>query len=42
MVSKDDIMAKVWPGRIVEENNSRSTISALRKALDDGQSKVMS
>jgi TolB-like protein len=39
MVSKDDIMAKVWPGRIVEENNLQVHISALRKALDDGQSK---
>jgi TolB-like protein len=39
MVSKDDIMAKVWPGRVVEENNLQAHISALRKALDDGQGK---
>jgi TolB-like protein len=36
VVSKDDIMAKVWPGRVVEENNLQVHISALRKALDDG------
>jgi TolB-like protein len=36
VVSKDDIMARVWPGRIVEENNLQAQISALRKALDDG------
>src|SRR5712691_5872879 len=34
-VSKDEIMAKVWPGLVVEENNIQVHISALRKALDE-------
>jgi TolB-like protein len=36
VVSKDDIMARVWPDRVVEENNLQVHISAVRKALDDG------
>jgi TolB-like protein len=40
VVSKDEIMAKVWPGIVVEENNIQVHVSALRKALagtTDGQ-----
>src|SRR5678816_1267377 len=40
VVSKDDLMAKVWPGIVVEENNIQVHVSALRKALagtTDGQ-----
>jgi TolB-like protein len=37
-VTKDELMARVWPGRVVEENNVQVHISALRKALDDGDS----
>jgi predicted ATPase/DNA-binding winged helix-turn-helix (wHTH) protein len=33
LVTKDEIMAEVWPGVIVEENNLQVHISALRKAL---------
>src|ERR1700758_3073344 len=33
-VSKDQLMAEVWAGRIVEENNIQVHISAIRKALD--------
>jgi predicted ATPase/DNA-binding winged helix-turn-helix (wHTH) protein len=33
VVSKNVLMARVWPGRIVEENNLQSQISALRVAL---------
>jgi predicted ATPase/DNA-binding winged helix-turn-helix (wHTH) protein len=33
MVSKDELMSRVWPKRIVEENNLQAGISALRKAL---------
>src|SRR5258708_34799508 len=33
VVSKDELMSRVWPGRIVEENNLQAGISALRKAL---------
>jgi DNA-binding winged helix-turn-helix (wHTH) protein len=33
VVSKDELMRRVWPGRIVEENNLQAQIAALRKAL---------
>lgn len=33
IMSKDDLLATVWPGRIVEENNLSQAISALRRAL---------
>src|SRR5215813_15374281 len=33
VVSKDTLMARVWPGRIVEENNLQSHIAALRAAF---------
>jgi TolB-like protein len=35
VVGKDDLMARLWPGRIVEEGNIHVHVSALRKALDD-------
>src|ERR1700760_5169812 len=35
IVSKDELMARLWPGRIVEEGNLHVHVSALRKALDD-------
>ena len=38
VVSKDQLMARVWPGVVVEENNVQVHISALRKALEDGRS----
>ena len=44
IVSKDEIMAKVWPGVVVEENNIQVHISALRKILAgsaDGQSSLV-
>src|SRR5215469_2185259 len=38
VVSKDELMARVWPGVVVEENNLHFQISSLRKALDaDGK-----
>src|SRR5262249_9850086 len=37
VVSKDELMAQVWPGLVVEENNIQVHISALRKALDEGK-----
>jgi TolB-like protein len=37
VVTKDQLMERVWPGRVVEENNIQVHISALRKALDDGK-----
>jgi DNA-binding winged helix-turn-helix (wHTH) protein len=36
VVTKDQLMERVWPGRVVEENNIQVHISALRKALDNG------
>ena len=33
VVSKDALMERVWPGRIVEENNLEAQVSALRKAF---------
>ena len=35
VVSKDDLMARLWPGRIVEEGNLHVHVSALRKSLDE-------
>ncbi len=35
-LSKDTLLATVWPGLVVEENNLQVQISALRKALGDG------
>jgi DNA-binding winged helix-turn-helix (wHTH) protein/TolB-like protein len=36
LVSKDELMRRVWPDAAVEENNLTVTISAVRKALDEG------
>ncbi|HTS52168.1 MAG TPA: winged helix-turn-helix domain-containing protein [Burkholderiales bacterium] len=33
VLSKDELMSRVWPGRIVEENSLEAQISALRRAL---------
>ncbi len=33
VLSKDELLAAVWPGRVVEENNLSQAISALRRAL---------
>src|SRR5882762_4068870 len=33
VVSKDTLIERVWPDRIVEENNLQTQISALRRAL---------
>jgi TolB-like protein len=44
VVSKDELMTRVWHGLVVEENNIQVHISALRKAIDeskDGQSCVV-
>src|SRR6516165_1980184 len=37
VVSKDEVMARVWPGVVVEENNLRVHIRALRKALEEDE-----
>jgi len=35
VVSKDELMSRVWPGRIVEDNNLHAQIKVLRKAFSD-------
>lgn len=35
LVSKDEILQRVWPDTVVEENNLQVHVSALRKALGD-------
>ena len=35
-VGKDELLAAVWAGRVVEENNLTQAISALRKAFGVG------
>jgi DNA-binding winged helix-turn-helix (wHTH) protein len=37
LVSKSELMAKVWPNTFVEEGNLKVHIAALRRALGDGQ-----
>src|SRR5271167_3483567 len=37
VVSKDEIIAAVWPGTIVEDSNLTVQISALRRVLDQGR-----
>jgi DNA-binding winged helix-turn-helix (wHTH) protein/tetratricopeptide (TPR) repeat protein len=36
LVSKDELLQEIWPGRFVEEVNLSVTISAVRKALGPG------
>jgi len=36
LVTKDDLMRQVWPGIVVEDSNIQVHVSALRKALDEG------
>src|ERR1700757_2350215 len=35
IVRKDELMARLWPGRIVEEGNLHVHVSALRRSLDE-------
>jgi DNA-binding winged helix-turn-helix (wHTH) protein len=37
LVSKDEIMAAVWPGTVVEDKNLTVQIAALRRILDQGR-----
>ena len=34
---KDEMIAAIWPGRVVEENNLSQSISSLRRALGEGR-----
>jgi TolB-like protein len=38
VVTKDDLMTQVWSGMVVEESNIHVHVSALRKALEEGES----
>jgi TolB-like protein len=38
VVGKDELMTRVWPGLVVDENNIQVHVSALRKALDEDRS----
>jgi DNA-binding winged helix-turn-helix (wHTH) protein len=38
VVTKKELFARVWPDLLVDEGSLRYHVSALRKALDDGQS----
>ncbi|MCI0416174.1 tetratricopeptide repeat protein [bacterium] len=40
LVTKNDLMSKVWPDTIVEENNLDKSVSALRQALGDRKGKA--
>ncbi|WP_455922724.1 response regulator [Pseudomonas putida] len=40
LVSKDELLARVWPDAVVEENNLQVHISALRKALGPGRERI--
>src|SRR5713101_6993695 len=37
IVSKDEILAAVWPGTVVEDSNLTVQVSALRRVLDQGR-----
>ena len=37
LVSRDEIIGAVWPGRVVEDSNLNVQIAALRRVLDDGR-----
>jgi len=37
LITKEELVARVWPDTIVEEGNLRVHMAALRKALGDGQ-----
>ena len=37
LISKQDLMARVWPNTFVEESNLRVNVAILRRALRDGQ-----
>ncbi|KAB0662345.1 transcriptional regulator, partial [Burkholderia territorii] len=41
LVSKDEIMQRVWPHTIVEENNLQVHIAALRKALANDRNLIV-
>ena len=41
LVTKEDLLARVWPGAVVEESNIQVQVSALRKALGDDRHLIL-
>jgi DNA-binding winged helix-turn-helix (wHTH) protein len=41
LVTKDQLLDRVWPGTVVEENNIQVQISALRKALGEDRNLIL-
>ena len=41
LVTKDELLDRVWPGTFVEENNIHAQISALRKALGEHRDLIL-
>jgi DNA-binding winged helix-turn-helix (wHTH) protein len=37
LIGKAELMARIWPGIVVEESNLKVQISGLRRALSDGR-----
>src|SRR5271169_1980052 len=37
LISRDEIIAAVWPATVVEDNNLSTQIAALRRVLDQGR-----
>jgi hypothetical protein len=40
LVTKDELIARVWPGIHVQEGNLRVHVAAVRRALGDGQAGI--
>jgi DNA-binding winged helix-turn-helix (wHTH) protein/TolB-like protein/Flp pilus assembly protein TadD len=40
LIEKEDLIRRVWPDTFVEENNLNKNVSALRKALGEGQGEL--
>ena len=41
LVTKEELLARVWPGAVVEESNIQVQVSALRKALGEDRSLIL-
>lgn len=41
LVTKEDLLARVWPGAVVEESNIQVQVSALRKALGGDRNLIL-
>ena len=41
LVTKEELLARVWPGAVVEESNIQVQVSALRKALGEERNLIL-